>query len=103
MCRLIRISLQVPTPLLLIQRDHIPWCIQARLIDYGSLDTWNLARTCCEVLTQLLNLIPQLLEGDCLNFPLRVAFGMRKPFALILPKYPIWSFHSGEHSEAVTI
>ncbi len=38
-----------------------------------------------------------------MNFPLRIPFGMRQPFPLILPKDPIRPFHSGEHSEAVTI
>lgn len=103
MCRLIRISLQVTTPLVLIQRDHVPGCIEAGLFDHGSFNTGKFARTFYEFLALLLHFHLQLIEGGRMNFPLRIPFGMRQPFTLILPKHPIWPFHSGEHSQAVTI
>lgn len=90
----------MPTPLVLIQRDHIPRRVHAWLIDDGSLSTGKFARAFYEVLTLLLHLYLQLIEGGRLDFSLRMAFGMRQPFPLLLSKDPIWSFHSGEHSRA---
>ena len=102
LCRLIRVSLQIPSPLLLIQRDHIPWCVHTWLVDHGSLNTGKFTRRFHKVLALLLNFQLQLLKGSRLHFSLRIAFGVGKPFTLLLPIYPIWSFHSGEHSQAIT-
>lgn len=103
MYRLIRVSLQIATPLFLIQRDHKPWCVHAWVFDHWSLNTGKFTSRFHKFLALLLNFQFQLLKGSRMHFSLRIALGVRNPFTLLLPIYPIWSFHSREHSQAVTI
>ena len=103
LCRLIGVSLQIATPLLLVQRDDTPRQIHAWSFWHRSSNTRKFTRCFDEFPALLLNFQLQLLEGSRLNFSLRIAFRMCKPLILLLPIYPIWLFHSGEHSQAVTI